>query len=257
MEIKNTTVLITGASQGIGKAVAKKLAADECHLILVNRKKDVELQNELKAAGAKSVQIIELDLSVRADLEKFAQTHGNLKVDILFNNAGVLTGGLFEKQNLQEIYNLIQINIATLMHMTHLFFPGMIQRKSGKVINHASVSALMHFPSATTYSASKAAVHAFTECLRQELQGTGVTTLNLITPGIKTRMFDQIDEKYSQHFKIPTISMPAAKYAEIIRDAILNDVDVLNPSGLTGIGLKIAKYVPQLFEFEIRRRFKR
>lgn len=257
MEIRDTRILITGANRGIGRAVSKRLAVDQCHLILIVRKSDPELENEMRAAGAKSVQVFEVDLSRKESVADFARANADLQVDILFNNAGVLTGGLFEEQDLPAVYDLIQVNIVSLMYLTSLFLPGMIQRKRGKIINHSSVSALMHFPCAAAYSASKAAVYAFTECLRQELAGTGVNTLTLVTPAIKTRMFDQVDEMYSKHFEIPKESMSPIRYAEVIRDSILHDEIVLNPSGLTGFGLKVAKYLPKVFEFEVRRRFKR
>lgn len=257
MEIRNTTVMITGANRGIGKAVAKSLAADHCHLILLVRTKDLELEAEIKSAGAKSVRVKEVDLSQRSEVEKFVSENKDLAVDILFNNAGVLTGGLLETQSVKEIYDELQVNVASLIHLTHAFLPGMIHRKSGKIINQSSVAAFMHFPSASSYSATKAAVYAFTESLRQELKDTGVSTLNLVTPAIKTRLFDQLNEKFGKHFTIPGQSLPAAQYADMIREAILNDLNVLNPYGITGLGLKIAKYVPQLFQYEVRRRFKR
>lgn len=257
MEIKNQRVLITGANRGIGRAVAKRLAQDGCKLILVMRKADLEIEKEMKEAGASSVEILEADLANRNSIEDFAKKYGNKEVDILFNNAGLLTGGLMEEQPLNEIYDLLQVNINAVIHLTHLFLPGMLARQNGKIINHSSVMAVMHFPSSSTYCASKAAVLAFTNCLRQELVGTKVNTLVLLTPGVKTRMFDDIERKNSKHFEIPTRSIPAAQYAEMVRDAILNDLDELNPSGITGIGMKLAKYLPQVMEYAVSKRFRR
>ena len=122
----------------------------------------------------------------------------------------------------------------------------MVQRKQGKIINHASVSAFMHFPCASTYAASKAAVVAFTDCVQAELQGTGVNTLCLVTPGIKTRMFDEIEVKYGKNFEVPTDSISPEEYAEQIKQAILKDETYLIPRGATGIGLWVSKYVSSL-----------
>ena len=257
MEIRNTTVMITGANRGIGKAVAKRLATDHCHLVLLVRNVDPELEKEIKAAGAKSVRVVGVDLSQRSEVEKFVCEHKDLAVDILFNNAGMLTGGLLESQSVGDLYEELQVNVASVIHLTHAFLPGMISRKSGKIINQSSVAAFMHFPSASSYSATKAAIFAFTESLKQELKGTGVSTLNLVTPAIKTRLFDQLNEKFGRHFAIPGQSLPAPQYAEMIREAILSDITVLNPYGITGLGLKIAKHLPQLFQYEVRRRFRR
>jgi short-subunit dehydrogenase len=93
--------------------------------------------------------------------------------------------------------------------------------------------------------------------LRAELKDTNVTTLLLVTPGIKTRMFEEIETLYSKNFEIPQQAMSPAKYAEVIREAILHDLEVVKPSGLTGLGLKIAQFLPPLFEMGVQRRFKR
>lgn len=257
MEIANRQILITGASRGIGKAFAKMCAADKAHLHLVLRSNDPGLVQELESVGAKTVTVWEGDLSTRAGVDKLVQSLKDIPIDILFNNAGVLTGGLFEQQPLDDIYNMFQVNVNALVHLTHGLLPGMLQRKRGKIINNSSVSAYMHFPCASTYAASKAAVVAFTDCIRLELKQTGVTTLLLITPGIKTRMFDEIDTLYSKNFDIPQDSISPGRYAQMIREAVLNDMSVLEPGGLTGVGLKLAKFTKPLFEMEVLRRFNR
>jgi short-subunit dehydrogenase len=257
MEISNRQILVTGASRGIGKAFAKMCAGDKAHLHLVLRANDPALVQELEAAGAKAVTVWEADLGTRAGVDKLVQSLKDTPIDILFNNAGMLTGGLFEQQPLDDIYSMFQVNVNALVHLTHGLLPGMLERKRGKIINNSSVSAYMHFPCASTYAASKAAVVAFTDCIRLELKDTGVTTLLLITPGIKTRMFDEIDTLYSKNFEIPQDSISPAQYAQMIREAILNDMSVLEPGGLTGVGLKLAKFTKPLFEMEVLRRFKR
>lgn len=257
MEISNRHVVVTGANRGIGKAFAKMCAEDKAHLHLVIRNQDAALVAEMESAGAKSVTVWEADLSTREGVEGLVQKLQEVPVDILFNNAGVLTGGLIENQPLDDIYRMLQVNVNALIHLTQGLLPGMLQRKRGKIINNSSVASYMHFPCASTYSASKAAVVAFTDCIRLELKETGITTLLLITPGIKTRMFDEIDTLYSKNFEIPQDSISPAKYARMIREAILNDLEVLEPSGLTGVGLKLAKYTKPLFEMEVLRRFRR
>lgn len=257
MEIMNRHILITGASRGIGRAVAKMCAEDKAHLHIVLRKNDPEIVSELGTVGAKSVKVWEADLGSREGVQKLVDQLGDTPIDIVFNNAGMLTGGLIEEQPLDDIYKMLQVNVNSLIQLTKALIPGMVKRKRGKIINNSSVSAFMHFPCASTYAASKAAVVAFTNCISAELKGTGVTTLLLITPGIKTRMFDEIETLYSKNFVIPMDSISPTKYAEMIREAILHDLEVLEPSGLTGVGLKIAKFVKPLFDFEVSRRFKR
>jgi hypothetical protein len=258
MEIKSAHVMITGANRGIGRAFAKACAEDKAHLHLVVRKKDAALVKEMEAAGAVSVTLWTADLSSRNSIERLIEAMSAVKVDILFNNAGVLTGGMVEEQSIDEIYEVFQVNLTALVHLTHAMLPGMLKRKRGKIVNTSSVSAVMHIPGAATYGASKAAVLAFTESLRNELHHTGVSTLVLVTPGIKTRMFDEIAVKYRKNFdEIPDDTISPQIYAQMIREAVLNDLTILEPQGMTGIGLRIAKYVPQLFDWGVRRKFKR
>jgi uncharacterized protein len=258
MEIKGAHVMITGSNRGIGRAFAKSCAEDKAHLHLVVRKKDATLVKEMEEAGAASVTLWAADLSSPNSIAKLIEATAEVKVDILFNNAGVLTGGLLEKQSEEEIYNVFQVNVIALVQLTRAFLPGMLRRKYGKIINNASVSAIMHIPGATTYSASKAAVFAFTECLKNELHGTKVTTLNLVTPSIKTGMYDEIAEKYGENFDdTPGDALSPQIYVKMIREAVLNDLPMLEPQGMTGIGLKIAKYIPQVFDWGARRKFKR
>lgn len=257
MEIVNRHVLVTGASRGIGKAFAKMCAEDKAHLHVVIRKTDGDIVKELESAGAKSVTVWEADLATREGVETLVKNLKDVQIDILFNNAGMLTGGLIEEQPVNDIYKMLQVNVNALIHLTHGVLPGMLQRKRGKIINNSSVSAFMHFPCASTYAASKAAVAAFTDCIRMELKDTGVSTLLLVTPAINTRMFSEIETLYSKNFQIPNDTISPTKYAQMIRDAIIHDIEILEPSGLTGVGLKIAKFAKPLFEIEVARRFKR
>lgn len=259
MEISKSHVLITGSNRGIGRAVALKLAEDKAHLHLANRTQDPELEAECLKAGAASVTNYFVDLTSREQIQKFCDQIRNQPIDILFNNAGQLTGGLLEEQPLDDIYSMFQVNVNAVVHITHELLPGMLSRKKGKIINNSSVSGVMNMPCASTYSAAKTGVAAFTNCLRNELQGTGVTTLLLLTPGIQTRMFDDIPKKYGKNLDLSFLeqSMTAKEYARRIREAILEDVETLKPSGATGVGLLLAQHLPGVFDKIIGQKFKR
>lgn len=259
MKIQNQHVLVTGATGGIGRAFSEMCAKEKAHVHLVLRKNGDGLANDLKSLGASSVTIWEADLGSREGVESLLQRLKNQRIDILFNNAGMLTGGLIEKQPLDDIYQMLQVNLNALIHLTRGLLPQMLERKSGKIINNSSVSAIMHFPCASTYAASKAAVAAFTDCLELELKNTGVSTLLLITPGIKTRMFDEIRPLYGGNMDIPDISITPEKYASIIRDCILNDETVYTPSSLTSTGfvMRVAKFATPLFKFGATKNFRR
>ncbi len=257
MELKNHHVVVTGAQRGIGRAFARMCARDGAHLCLVMRKEDALFETELLNLGAMSVSTEVVDLSTMEAVEALAVKLQQRTVDVLFNNAGLLTGGLLEEQPLSDIYKMLQVNVNAVIHLTRALLPQMLERRKGKIIVNSSVSAYMYFPCASTYAASKAAVAAFLECLQVELQGTGVNTLLLITPGIKTDMFDDIAVKYGKNFEVPTGSITSAKYAEIIRDAILNDRRILMPTGATGVGVSIARHFPKIFRWIVGKKFSR
>jgi short-subunit dehydrogenase len=259
VKLSNRNILVTGANRGIGLGIAEMFAREGAHLHLVIRQEDPVLVAALKKLGAISVKVWLADLGSRDQTEKLITNilGEGVTIDILVNNAGLLTGGLIERQSLDEIYQMFQVNLLSLVHLTRGLLPGMIRRGQGKIINNASVSAFMNFPCATTYAASKAAVVAFTNCLDSELKGTGVTTLCLITPGIKTRMFDEIAKKYGENIEVPNNHISTEQYADRVKQAILSDQTFLSPTGSTAFGLWLSKYLPQLFKWEIKRRFHR
>jgi short-subunit dehydrogenase len=258
MEIRDSHILITGANRGIGRAVALMCAEDKAHLHLVVRHSDDELVEELRKAGAASVQIYSADLEHRSQIEALLEQLKSVRIDILFNNAGQLTGGLLEEQPIDDIYRMLQVNVNALIHLTHGLLPAMLERRRGKIINHSSVSAVMNVPCASTYSAAKAAVLSFTKCLEPELKGTGVSTLVLITPGIDTRMYKEIPKFYGKNIDLGLMKgMPPKQYAQMVREAILEDLPELKPTGVMGMGVLAARYVPKVFDRVMATRFKR
>jgi short-subunit dehydrogenase len=257
MELAGGQVLITGASRGIGLAIAERCAQEKAHLHLVARSIDSKVVEDLKRLGAPTVKIWDADLSSREGIDALVNNLGDQQIDVLINNAGQLTGGLLEEQPLSEIYSMFQVNLLATVHLTHALLPGMIRRGHGKIVNNASVSAVMHFPCATTYAAAKAGVLAFTNSLQLELTGTPVTALCLLTPGVKTRMYDEIDVKYGKNLNVPTDSIPAEEYAAQVIAAIKDDREVLEPSGKTGVGLFMARHFPKVFRRSALGYFKR
>lgn len=253
----HTNILITGASRGIGRALALEMASRGTHLYLQVRSDAYELVEECKNRGAGSVELLKFDLGQKEKIEEMIDALKLKKIDILINNAGQLTGGLIENQPLDEVYSMFQVNLNAVVHLTRGLLPGMLSRRKGKIVNNASVSALMHFPCASTYAASKAAILAFSNCLLLELAGTGVSTLSLITPGIKTRMFDEIETKYAKNFEIPQDSISPEEFALQVCNAIESDIVYLKPSGATGVGLFVARYLPWLFRKLVAKKFHR
>jgi short-subunit dehydrogenase len=259
METKGAKVLITGCNRGIGKHVAEVLAKNGAKLYLANRRPDPKQLQELENLGAQSVTNIQADLDNRADVEKLIADMQGEEIDILFNNAGLLTGGLIENLTTDEIYSSNQVNVTALMHLTQGLVGGMVKRGRGKIINHSSISAYMHMPCSSLYSAQKAAVLAFTNCLRPELKGTGVTTLCLLTPGVETDLKRDIMNRYGANLdaKLFKQGMQPEDYAERVHNAILNDVEVLKPSGMGLVEMNTAKYALGVFQKFVSMNFKR
>jgi len=180
------TALVTGASSGIGLDLAKQFASEGYDVALVARSEGK--LNEVAAA-------IERDHKVRAhvvtaDLAKAGAADAlvaalearGIDVDVLVNNAGYASYGAFEKTDLADELNMIQVNVVALTHLTKLFVRKMVAKKSGRVLNVASTAAFQPGPLMAVYYATKAYVLSFSEALANELGGTGVT-VTALCPG--------------------------------------------------------------------------
>jgi uncharacterized protein len=180
------TVLITGASSGIGLELAKLFAADGSALVLVarSREKLEQLAQSLRGSHHVDVRLLVQDLAdsqapdqIAADLSR-----DGTAVDVLVNNAGFGLGGTFAELDLQRQIDMIQVNVAALVKLTGLLLPGMLERRRGGVLNVASTAAFQPGPHLAVYFASKAFVLSFSEALHEELAGSGVT-VTCLAPG--------------------------------------------------------------------------
>lgn len=197
--------LITGASSGIGEAIARRLAAEGLTVILVARRLDRldTLDGEIRAAGGLA-QVIPADLAQEADrLALFNQVESQFGCpDVLVNNAGFAYYGFTDRMSWETAHALLDVNVTALVHLTRLFLPAMLARRSGRIINIGSVNGVMPSQGTALYSASKAFVHAFTAALYRELVGSGVT-VSVVLPGpVATELFDN-SEKMENGFRIP------------------------------------------------------
>jgi hypothetical protein len=187
--------LITGASAGLGLELARLFAADKSDLVLVARRAEEleKIASELRAQHAVDVRVLTKDLAHPDAAQDLAHAiaRDRLEIDVLVNNAGFGARGLFKDLDLKRQLDIIQVNIAALTHLTRLFLPGMLSRRRGGVLNVASTAAFQPGPNMAVYYASKSYVLHFTEALREECRGSGVT-ISAFCPGPTATEFQQV-----------------------------------------------------------------
>lgn len=208
MDLKQKTVLITGASRGIGKAVALNFAKLGCRLALTCKKEEAQLNAVVKKAerfGAPCRSYV----SDAGSYESMRQVFEDIKsvfgpVDILINNAGIAHVGLFTDTTPDEWQHIIQTNLCSVLNCCHLAVSDMVRQKSGRIINISSVWGNAGASCEAVYSASKGAVNSFTKALAKELAPSGIcvnaiacgaidTDMNgFLTPGERRMLIDEI-----------------------------------------------------------------
>ncbi len=193
------TALVTGASSGIGAAIATEFARNGHDVILVARSahKLQSLAEDLQRKHSIKATVIPQDLSATnaAEALLFKATELGLVIDILVNNAGLLYEGPFWETPEPQHQQLLQVNIGTLMALSHRVLPGMLERGQGRIMNIASTSAFQPIPYLSTYAASKAFVLSFSEALNIELKDKGVTVTALCPGFTETDMIAKEDGK--------------------------------------------------------------
>jgi len=188
--------LITGASAGIGKELAKLHASKGGNLVLVARRKDKleSLKAELEKYYKTEVYIIVTDLAQKESPEQIYKElkENNLSVDFLINNAGFSRQGYFQEIDWAVQESIVMVNVMSLVKLTHLLLPDMIKRKKGRILNVASSAAFAPGgPLQTIYYASKAFIVSFSQGLAGELEGTGLS-VTALCPGATETEFEKV-----------------------------------------------------------------
>jgi short-subunit dehydrogenase len=186
--------LITGASSGIGEAFARRLAAEKHNLVLVARSEKAlhELCDELMLKHHITAHYLVLDLTKHdADAELWAETEKHkFEVDWLINNAGYGSVGDFSKLDRENELKMIDLNIRSLVALTHRYLGPMRERKCGKIINVSSAAGFQPIPFMATYAATKAFVSSFSEAIAEENSPYGIQVLALCPGSTKTNFFN-------------------------------------------------------------------
>ena len=187
--------VITGASSGIGEALAHLFAREQQALVLVARRKD-KLEGLAKALNSKygvKVHVIALDLQQIGAAAQLMNEVSNLKltVDTLVNNAGFGVSAPFAKSDASQTSGMMQLNMVALTELTHMVLPMMLERGHGRIMNIASVVAFQPCPYFAVYAATKAYVLSFTEALAEEMRGRGIL-VTAVCPGPTATEFHDV-----------------------------------------------------------------
>jgi uncharacterized protein len=215
------TVLVTGASSGIGRELAKAFAAEKSDLVLVARSTDQleALAADLRSKHGGRVEVLTADLA-QPDSSRFifSELQGRgVVVDVLVNNAGFGLHGAFADLPLARQMEIIKVNVAALVELTGFFLPEMLARNYGGILNIGSVAGFLPGPNMAVYYASKAFVQSFSEALFEETRNTGVTVMNLC-PGPTETNFSKVARAHHMR-KVQTSKMTAVEVAQIgLRD---------------------------------------
>lgn len=219
-------VLATGASGGIGEALARRFARAHHDLVLVARSGDKlkALAKELTDKYHVDVVTIASDLAKPGEVPKLAATlkRRQLDIGILVNNAGINHVGGFEQLDVAAHQDLIALNINATTEMMAAFLPGMVARSHGRVLNVASTSSFLPVPFMATYAASKAYLLSLTESLSEEFRGKGIT-FTALCPGVTaTPMMDAMNDSNAKFVKlIATTVLDVKEVADAGYDACM------------------------------------
>ena len=232
MDFKNKVVLITGASSGIGKQTAIEFAKLGSSIILVARRKNnlEQVENELKQFNVNTL-VCTCDVSKKDQVEKMSKIvlEKFNSIDILVNNAGFAIYGSVYDLSINDIESQMETNYFGMIYCTKNFLPLMLEKKSGHIVNVASVAASFGLPGIASYCASKFAMLGFSEGLKHELSGTGVG-ITVVSPiMVKTDFFDHPSfEKMPKYSPTSLNSKTVAK--AIVKASNSSRLEIITPS---------------------------
>ncbi len=236
MDLAGSTALVTGASRGIGLALAAELAKRPMKVVLAGMRDPNRF--EPMSGGAAEVRPVWLDLSSRELIEEcWAAMSDELdQIDLLIHNAGLMTGGLIEEQDTEAFYALFQVNLIAVAHLSQKVIPGMLARGHGKIVMNGSIGSYAVFPAVSTYTAAKTGMVVLSEAMRRELRGTGVDVMHLVTPSVDTLLLDDTEAIFGRYMDTSKWErMSPADWAVEAVAGIEADEHVVLPQGASAI----------------------
>jgi short-subunit dehydrogenase len=248
-DLKGCSALITGASAGIGREFARQLVGRAGSLVLVARRRErlEELRDELTARHPTlNVHIRPTDLSDESAVTELCAwlEHEKIAIDLLINNAGLGDRGPFATSEPHRVKEMMAVNVAALTQLTRSLLPGMIARKRGAILNVSSSASFLPIPEFAVYAATKAYVTSFSEAIRAELHGTGVTVTSLCPGPVQTE-FSKVAQRASSPREK---SRPEFTYVSVedVVSAGLNAIERGRPLVIPGFMMKLAMFIVRL-----------
>lgn len=254
MRLAGRTAVITGAANGIGRAIAVSLARRGCHLALADIDEDgMAGTAEVARASGVRVSCHMLDVADRVAVAEFPSVVAaeHPQVDVLVNNAGVAIGGTFEQVADEDFEWLFEINFWGVVRMTRAFLPLLHASDDARVVNLSSIYGVVAPPEQTAYSASKFAVRGFSEALRHELEGSRIGVTVVHPGGIATSI--------AENARLPAgvteeeIAVRRAKYRKLLRmppeiagETIVRGIERREPRILIGSDAKTISLIARL-----------
>lgn len=255
---KSSTALVTGASAGIGEAVARELAGRGHGVTLVARREDRlrTLAGELADRFGVRAETMAVDLgddSARATLPRRIEELG-LEVEILVNNAGFGGGQDFARTERERLVSMVRVNCLALLDLQAAYLPQMVERGRGAVINIASTAAFQPLPGAATYGATKAFVLSLSEAVHEELKGTGVT-LTAVCPGPVKTEFAEAAGLGGAEEQVPGVFwLSPESVAKSAVEAADDGKRAIIPGVLNRAGALTGQHAPRMLALPIARR---
>lgn len=243
------TTLVTGASSGIGVAIAWELAARGHALILVARRKErlESLATELRDHHRVAAEPLAADLADPAERDRLVaavNSRGRM-VEVLVNNAGYGSRGDFVSNERERMVGMVRLNIEAVVDLTARFLPGMVERGRGAILNVASTAAFQPMPGAANYAASKAFVLSFSEAIRTELRGSGVG-VTAVCPGPVRTEFGEVAGMSGVENNTPdALWMSAEDVAAAAIEGVENDKRVVVPGALNRAQSIVGQHSPR------------
>lgn len=243
------TALITGASSGLGAEFARQLAPQASTIILVARRLDRldALREEIARPGL-TIHCHAADLADEVQTEALIASlaASGERVSLLINNAGLGDHGYFEESDWSRVNAMLDVNIKALTRLTHALLPELVRAGRGAVLNVSSIASLLPIPKMAVYAATKAYVTSFSEALRAELRGTGVSVTALCPGPVNTEFFG-VAERGDQRGSMPAPELLKVSPVEVVSTALTaveRDRARVIPGWAVCILMTIASLVP-------------